>query len=307
MDDHRNRDGLRGALANAVRYVVANQNVGVDIADPETPVGPALSSSAAKIVRFLGLENAGYRSDFDDANSPFLKEGKETASDFGPVGGLAILACPGFLLILPFASVVARLAACAGASLFLVAGTVAWMPWNARFLLLPFILASLALTLRLVTWPRAGRLLLGAWLAPLLFSAFAYPWCSTNKGPQGIKMALTHRRTFEMLERPEVSEIVSAVNNIGKAVPPTAPRPVVWISAGGNSWILPFLRLRSVQCIPKPTLTADALRAYAASQPRPWVLLLDVPPRELSPLLRLEKRFWAPDCGLYEAVATPLP
>lgn len=302
VDEHRNLDGLRGTCANVVRYVIANQSAVIDVAHPKTPVSAALHDFAGHVLSLTGLKNVGYRHDFNDEVSPFHKDGWESATDFGAVGGLAILAAGFFLFSRPWTTAIFRLSLAAWLTLFLTAATVAWMPWNARFLLLPFLLCSCALTLRLLE-RQSQRWILSGWLALLLFTAFVPPFFSLNKGPESLWASIFKRRTMTMREHASVREMVDAVEAIGRDASPTAKpgRPVVWIVAGMNSWILPFLQLRGVQCVSVPKPTAEKLRAHAAAHPPGHVLYLDLPPRELAPQLLLQRTFLQPDCALYQA------
>jgi hypothetical protein len=303
VDDHRNRDGLRGAAANFVRYAIGNQNFDLDVRPGTSRSRPALEQMVRSFLPAAGLANVGYRSDFNDDSLVFPKFNAEAAADFGPVGGLSLLAAILFLFTRPKRSAVVRLSALGLASLAFTSATIAWMPWNARFLMLPFILCSLALTLQMLAWSKGRWLPSALWLGLLLFSAFAYPIYSKNKKPSDIVAAVKDRRTLETLERPTMKEVIDEVELVGaNAVHP----PTVLLLAGTDSWILPLLQLRSLRWVPKPRLAPDDLIA-AGADGSSYVLVLDhqVDPA-LLPHLELLRTFEEPFNFLYRIRREPL-
>ena len=90
---HRNNDGTRGTAANFIRYAFGNTNVGIEQWQKPNRVTPVLEAHCLKILRSLGLTNAGYRNDFSDETMRFIKGGSDAGSDFGPMGtcGLVVM------------------------------------------------------------------------------------------------------------------------------------------------------------------------------------------------------------------------
>ena len=298
INENRNRDGLRGAAANLVRYIVANQNMGIDVALPASTFPAKLEHVAHTVLQATALKDVGYRTDLDDAKLSFLKRGTEAASDYGPVGGLAILAAILFLFLGPIHSLRWRLASLGLGSLVLTSATIGWMPWNARFLLLPFILCSVALTIQILDWSGARRLPAALWLAVLLFSALAYPWYSYNKRPKDLWDSLAHRQRLSMKERTNMAEVVDAIDRLGLQTP---SQPTVLVCAGTDSWTLPLLRLPSVRCIPAPKVSFEELQAATHSAKAARYLLVlnhDLDPA-LLPRLDSLRTFAEPKTSLY--------
>ncbi len=297
INENRNRDGLRGAAANLVRYVVANQNMGIDVGLPASTFPAKLEHIARTVLQATALKDVGYRADLDDAKLSFLKRGTEAASDYGPVGGLAILAAILFLFLGPIHSLRWRLASLGLGSLVLTSATVGWMPWNARFLLLPFILCSVALTIQILDWSGARRLPAAVWLAVLLFSALAYPWYSYNKRPKDLWDSLAHRPRLAMKERTNMKEVVDAVEQLGR---PAHSHPTVFLCAGTDSWTLPLLQLRSVRCVPAPGISPEDLGTARSEKDARYLLVLNhgLDPA-LLPQLEWIQTFAEPDTFLY--------
>ena len=306
VNDHQNRDGLRGAAANFTRYVVANQNIGVDVAHPESPFPARLERITRTALGATGLTDVGYRSDFDDAKLSIRKERTEATSDYGPVGGLAILAALAFVFLGSVRSLRWRLSLLGLASLALTSATVAWMPWNARFLLIPFILCSVALTIQILDWSGARRLPAALWLAVLLFSAFAYPWYSYNKRPKDLWDSLAHRQRLSMKERTNMAEVVDAIDRLGRQTPGDV---TVLVCAGTDSWTLPLFRLPSVRCLPAPRVSSDELHAAVQSAKEARYLLVlnhDLDPT-LLPQLESIQTFTEPNTSLHRVRPATTP
>ncbi|MGC3992510.1 MAG: glycosyltransferase family 39 protein [Chthoniobacteraceae bacterium] len=278
VNDHRNHDGLRGTAANVIRYVIGNQNIGLDVASDHSPVPSWLADRTREILHALGLRDVGYRSDFNDAKMEFLKTNHEDSMDFGPVGGLSLLAT--FVFFCGWrCDAVWKLSVLALLSLGLSAATIAWMPWNARFLMLPFMLGALALTLFLVgRSERSGPLSL-LWLLVLLFAAFLYPLNSFNKKPEDLLLAVTQRRVLETSERPAIRQILEVMDQLEQR---EGHPPVVLLCGGIDSWVLPLLQLQSIHAVPAPllgdpALTKEQIEAVEKSKPE-YVLFLNLPP-----------------------------
>jgi hypothetical protein len=90
VSDQLNGDGPRGAVANFFRYYMANISIGVDGVDCNSGFPDFLQKECRAVLGCLGLEDAGCRRDYRDANLPFLKNGFDSRYDFGVVGCLAL-------------------------------------------------------------------------------------------------------------------------------------------------------------------------------------------------------------------------
>src|SRR5204862_2089756 len=97
----------------------------------------------AGALRITGLHDVGYRGmprGYDDSNFTLLKTGQETGSDFGVVGFLSFVGSVWIVLRGSWRTPEWRLAASGFVCLGILCTIIAWMPWNFRFLLLPFLL-----------------------------------------------------------------------------------------------------------------------------------------------------------------------
>jgi hypothetical protein len=294
LDGHRNRDGVRGAAANVVRYLCGNVTTGLE---ESTRAGRWLAGQTEhgcrRVLRALGLADAGYRSDFDDASLAFCHSHVEACSDFGPVGTLALAAA--FVALVRFrraGRAVRLLSLAAFASLAIVGATAAWMPWNNRFLLVPMTAATLALMLA-VSGPRLRVVQLG--VLGLAALAAVQPLCgSFNRKPRDIRNAVLDRLGFALMENAVLGPVV---RDVQARVASGECRDLI-LHAGVDSWILPFFAIRGLTVHPKPELPQAVLAdpAYADA----FVLVLGRELREgATTRLALVRGFPRAQAGLY--------
>ena len=285
IDMNRNRDGIAGGLANFIRYFIGNMNVGIDVANPVSPVPAWLGNECRDFLRLTGLlRNIGLRANSGDTDATivFIKNGYDSATDFGPVGAIALIAGVGLALARPWSDPLWKLAAAGLATLALPAYTVAWMPWNARFLMLPFGLLTVALTLwtlRLGSVPGPGRAVRSAFLVMVVFSAVVYPLYSYGKKPTDLWLALRHRPVYETHERASMLGVIQDLRARARADGPF----VLLLHAGDNSWTFCVMELRGLQVVSAPTLDRKTLvaaerQSHAGGAHLPvYVLALDQP------------------------------
>lgn len=307
VKQHSNNDGLPGAVANFIRYCFGTIDIGVDVANRTSPAPAWFETGCRTFLRLVGLNNVGYRNDFNDQNLCFLRGGFESASTYGPIGSVALIACLIFVFTRPLSDPIWKLAATGLASLSLVAYTVAWMPWNTRFLMLPFCLFTLALTLWILRSNEdtgRKRFLSSAYFVAILFSATVFPLNSFNKNPASLWLAIRDRPRLEAQERIGMLEIVRDLRARSSTLRPG----VLMLCAGGDSWVLSILEIRDLHVIPSPTLDAQTLLAASRNSSRNssgkepvYVLALN---RQLEPSL-LEhmtevKRYAETDSALYK-------
>jgi hypothetical protein len=272
VDAHRNRDGLAGAIANFIRYSFASMSAGIDAANPQTPFETALENSCRQFLTFVGLPNAGYRADFNDASMQFLKNGWEAGSDFGPVGALSVLVSFYLLFSRRPGDPLWKLATVGTATLALTAATVAWMPWNARFLLLPMTSFTLALTLWAHQTSQGRPFWRAAFLTLVVFSMAIYPLTSYNRRPLDIWNSLAHRPLEETRERSSMLQITKDLRS--RFIAERGHVPPLLLNAGSDSWVLSILELRGAHIIPMPVLTSQTLAEMQAKLHSDDILIL---------------------------------
>jgi len=295
---HRNADGFNGTVANLVRYVIGSTDIGLDVGNRQSPFAAQLETVCRSVLKLMHLENVGYRPDFNDANLQFVKTEWESTTDFGPLGTLSLWMAVYMLLQRPARDDLRRICMAGLLSLLLLCATVGWMPWNMRFLMLPFLLFTLATTIFL-TGPEA-RGLVGqrVFLLLALGSAILFPLYSFNKSPRDLWRSVTMREWMTVKERPGMAEIIDDVDGRHELIGQT---PVV-LSAGGNSWVLPILQMRDLRIIPSPIVDLSLLRNVASRHHTQsvYILLLNQDrPIEKGCAVSLVKKYGEADSGLY--------
>lgn len=306
VNAHSNRDGLAGAAANFVRYVFGLLNPGLDPTNPNPEWAAQLERSCRVLLGRCGLTDQGVRGDFPDQSLRFYKLGWEAASDFGPVGCVAMITAALRLAFLRRRDVAWWCALSGWALVALTAATIAWMPWNNRFLMLPVILFVLAALLAARRVLAGSRWLAGGVLAFLLHGAVVYPLHSFNKRPADLVASIKNREGAMLRERSSMKEVVEAVREHHRAEP-----DATWLlHAGSDSWVFCLLDLPEprLHLVPSPSL--EMIRDQPSAQPQQprYLLVLNrawTPPAEVE----LVKRFqWEADSALYRWPArTPAP
>ena len=298
---NRNRDGARGAAANGIRYALGNVNLGVEAWQDPDKVTPVLEDTCRRLLVATHLAEAGHRgSDADDARMRFLKNGFDSASDFGPLGTLCILTLGGALVFWRPRELWWRLSIFAGVTVATVCFSVAWMPWNNRFLLLPFV--SLAIALVSLVRRYSGFRQWPLWIlgAASAYSGVVYPLLSFNKRPIDLIDSVFHRRTEEFKERPTMEPVMATV----QAWRAAHPNQTLWLLAGSDSWVLPFFLNRGPKAkIIHSTELASEFGKIQPPETGPALLVLNRPDfRPIGLPLRLAEGFPSENgSGLYES------
>ena len=226
ISQHTNHHGIRGACANFIRYYFGN------ISYPINNVS-FLEDRCRDFLRVLGLNNVGYRIDTTDQTMQFLRNGYDSASDFGMIGFLAMLISSLHCLKPDVRNPTFVLAAIGFLQLAITAYFIAWMPWNARFLCGSFVAFGVATAIMVF----GSRSFFAPIFGTLIVVAVIYnPLLCQERNPSSIKTALSHRvdLTFDQqrAKKPVYEEVL--------ALQATGAKD--WFFVGGsNSWVLPFL------------------------------------------------------------------
>jgi hypothetical protein len=241
VHDQRNRDGLRGLAANFIRYYLANFSFGIEGYANQSGLAKFLESVCRKILHNLQLNNVGYAFSqfFNDTTLEFTKKGDEYYSDYGLIGFAALLTGSVYIWKPRLRNPCWILVASGFAALALNSFLVGWMPWNARFLCLSFVLFGVA-TSTIVF----GELRRGFWWRQLfgvliIWSAFTIPFLCVDRRPIDLARAFYAREEITFDQGPAVRQVfddVTALRRNGKESR--------FLVAGKNSYILPFLTLK---------------------------------------------------------------
>jgi len=268
--DQSNRDGLRGAAANVIRYAMGNIDLGVEIWQHPDRVTPALESSCLRWLPALGMANAGYRSDFNDGNMGFLVNFGDAGSNYGPLGtiGLCCVALAAFWW--RPGEDWWRMCAFGGLLFAGICWAVAWMPWNDRFLLVPFAVVSVGFVALVYRYFPGNQAVAAGLLALLLYPAIAYPLVSYNKRPADLIAAVADRPRQEFKERPSMQAVAEGAQDWRAA----HPGGRLYLLAGGESWVLPFFMGSGRDTVPVETGTLEALLRDGPADGRPSALLI---------------------------------
>ena len=263
-------------MANFVRYYIGNISFGVYSDYGRSTLPGQLETLARYSLATLNLKDAGYRSDFHDSNLQFLKTGTDDSSDFGIFGWLAFTTC----LLIPFFAPlcsVAWLTAIAGfCSLAAVCYTIGWMPWNARFLVLPYSLFAIAALIFVFEEMRTLQTpVRRLFVACILFSLISAPFISQLRQPQDLVRSLRKREELTFSGQTKLLPVFRELTRIAAQY----PHPIVYLSADANSWVLEFLRIRNIQWRMVSSLAGLAHSTQAFAGPEPiYLLILGVPP-----------------------------
>jgi hypothetical protein len=236
VTDQLNRDGLRGGIANFFRYYMANISIGVDGIDCHSGFADFLQKECRVVLSALGLQDAGCRRDFKDANLPFLKDGFDSGYDFGVVGCLALFVSSCILCRPKWRDLHWVLSAAGFAAMLPVCFTIAWVPWDVRYFCLSFALFGIVLAL-LVFSVSCHRWWLQLTLGVVIvWSAISLPLHCAQRRPFDLWRALFAREDVSLGQRPEM---IPVYNDVLSLRPDRADR---WfLIASENSWTLPFL------------------------------------------------------------------
>lgn len=128
-----------------------------------------------------------------------------------------------------------------------------------RFLMLPFLLWTLAATIYFTAETRQALVCRRLLFAIAVFSAFVFPLCSYDKGPVDLWLSLADRDAMTMKERPGMLPVIRSIKAKQKQIGST---PLL-LSAGGDSWVLPILQMRGLNVIPSPQIDLARIQQTA--------------------------------------------
>jgi len=297
VERHTNHDGVRGALANGIRYAFGAVNFGVD----QRGSG-FLRRACLRALRITGLHDVGYKgmpSRYNDSNFTLLKTGMEAGSDFGVVGFLSFVGSVWIVLRGGWRTMEWRLAASGFVCFGTLCAIIAWQPWNFRFLMLPFLLFLLAFLLSVSAYFQRKPWLRWLALLVILHGVFLYPIGSFNKAPRDLWASIFHRDDATFKERPGVQPVVQAVRNAVAE----EQMAVLFLDASTKAWVLPFFQIKKLHVLPRPRMTEAPVPAGLLQDGQSaGLLVLDLPfsPEEEKGW-KMYRRFSRSDLQLYDS------
>jgi len=233
---HSNRDGLRGAAASLIRYFFGVINLGWTPPYGSPPYVPALERMCRAVLRATGLVNVGYWTLDNDASLKILRLGGESSSDYALSGTCLALLAVWQLLRRSWRDPAWRLAALGMIYAAGLALTVAWMPFNNRFLMPSFVLFALAVAVGEQGALRHSRVFRGTMFAVAAYSAIIPTYYSFNKQPRDLLGGVTMRQWEFFLERRNLQPIAQDAQHWLQA----HPTGHLMLLAGGDSSTLVF-------------------------------------------------------------------
>ncbi|MDD5200184.1 MAG: glycosyltransferase 87 family protein, partial [Terrimicrobiaceae bacterium] len=234
---HGNPDGLRGGLANAVRYGFNSLGTGLESEALARDYRGWLTAACSRVLAGLGLDRAGFAAVTAD-DTKFLLGAHEVASNYGLVGLAALPLAVASLWRIRSRDAAAQLAAFGFAILAVLCLGAGWQKFGMRLLLpaaVPILLSAALVTGR---WLEPRPRLRTAIQAVLLLLALAVPVCSWNRGPAYIAWALRDRQQVAMQERLPLFAEWKGVHALAKS--PSVQGCAVLL--GPNDWALPYLQ-----------------------------------------------------------------
>jgi 4-amino-4-deoxy-L-arabinose transferase-like glycosyltransferase len=272
---HANPDGLRGAVANAIRYAFNSLGTGLESEALTRDYRGWLTNACNRFLGGFGLAGAGL-APMTGGDSRFLLGAHEVASNYGLVG----------LASLPLALVAlwrerlrepaGRLAAFGLAALALVCITAGWQKFNMRLLLPSAVPILLSATL-FAAPALQSRAAMRFFLQLLLFLlAAAVPLCSWNRTPKFIRWAWRDRETVALQERLPLLAEWKGVRTLARSSHAQGCAVIL----GPEDWALPYLQDRQIRWAVVPNLEArpsltrdDLLHGLPRGASGEWLLL----------------------------------
>ena len=196
----RNDDGVRGAVANVIRYSGGLIYPGPTLTRTGFQAGNSLAEGTRNFLSVIGLSDAGLMAGQSDANLTFLHTPFEEYCGYGPVGTLALVAMLLSLLVWRVSHAWWRLSFLGLFSLFALGWLLGYNVFNPRYIMIAVVPATLGFVL--LVWSLGGGSMVfravARWglLVVLASCAVAAPLLSFVKGPEAIVLSLLDRERF---------------------------------------------------------------------------------------------------------------
>jgi hypothetical protein len=274
---HQHSDGLKGALANTIRYFFNGLASGLDANFVGSDASFWLKHRCIEALHLLGIEKYGLRQ-YDTPDTFYiLVTNVDSQTTFGLAGLLAALTSLALLLRFRFRTVWWWLALFGWAYFGAFCIKVGWGNTNLRMLTPAYGLWTVAVVLALAPWLRdhAGwRRGLAIGLAVL---AFGVPAFASKRSPQAIAEAVRDRDTMMLAERPDLREELALANRLRRENPDLP----AFVVLGFGGWVVPYLQGSHGEWNPVPNLwgapqldVAEVRKLYPKLKPGGEILLV---------------------------------
>jgi hypothetical protein len=296
---HMNKDGIAGAIANALRYTCDFFSL---------PNSPAISTKHTAIITeynhflrewcnqilsFPHWNNLGYALHFDISNFLAPKWMQETETNFGTTGALFFICASMQFFTFRLKQPVWQLSLAGWLAFGMICFTVGWMPWNNRFLMPAMLAFCMASMLGYHVTVQNSVFLRFLLIVLLSFGSINTIRLSCDKTPLNLIRSITNRRQERFKERPEFKDVYLAVKQFHNENP-----NVPWVlCAGGDSWTLPFLTIHNLPISADPQLNKHFLKK--PQPPEVFLLFLNMPWKPVSKATLLYHSINEKDVSIY--------
>jgi hypothetical protein len=234
---HQHSDGLKGALANAIRYFFNGLAGGLDANFVNSPFSFWLKHRCVDTLHFLGIQGCGLRQ-YDTPESFYLLVANvDSQTTFGLAGLAAAFASLAALLRFRFRAVWWWLALGGWAYFGAFCLKVGWGPTNLRMLTPAYGLWIVSVVLAVAPWLRDHAGWRRGICTGLLLLALAVPVFASKRSPGAIAEALRDREAMMLAERPDLREELALAARLRKENPDLP----AFVVLGFGGWVVPYL------------------------------------------------------------------
>jgi len=236
------------AIASCIRRLFDNTSLGYESFIHETRIKLVWENICHNIISILNLTDQGFvKVNFfttSEASMRFIIDGSESNCDYGIIGSLSlwlsIILSAVFFIIKSKIKYFALAATC---YFIILNGILGYGPWSNRYSLGAFVLSSAVLSIFIVAL--RSKFIYFLFCSIALVSIIATPIYSFNKSPSAIREYIKNRNVSQLYENPLIIPIYNDVHDyiMEKNI------NTLYIYAGTDSWILPFLQFKKIKII----------------------------------------------------------
>jgi hypothetical protein len=304
---HKHSDGLRGGLANAVRYFFNGLSSGLDADWVRQPIGAQVWTACLFVLQSLGLDRVGFRKFEPPEGFYFMVSNVDSQSTFGLVGFVAAFASLALLVRFRFRAAWWWIALVGWAYFGAFCLKVGWGATNLRMLTPAYGLWIVAVIVAVAPWLCAHPGWRRATAIVLFAAAMAVPAFASKRSPRAIVDAVRDREAMMLAERPDLREELALADRVRREHPglPT------FVVLGAGDWVVPYLlgAHGDWRLVPNPnglaTIDPATLRRFHPDIPAGDILLLLSQARKVDFLGHAQELGATPGGGVALKVSMP--